>query len=138
MIVDKDKCTLCMSCVGACPASALQDSPETPRLSFIERNCLQCGLCVNTCPEHALALQPRLLPSAEARRTRVLHESEPFCCVSCGKPFGTRQMIAAMLGRLSGHSMFAAPEALQRLQMCADCRVADMMENQNEINILPK
>ena len=138
VIVDKEKCTLCMSCVGACPASALQDAPDTPRLSFIERNCLQCGLCVNTCPEDALALKARLLPAAEARRTRVLNESEPFCCVRCGKPFGTRQMITAMLGRLSGHSMFAAPAALQRLQMCADCRIADMMENKNEINILPK
>jgi len=138
VIVDKEKCTLCLSCVGACPASALQDSPDTPRLSFIERNCLQCGLCVNTCPEHALSLKPRLLPGVEAGRARVLYESEPFCCVRCGKPFGTRQMIAAMLGRLSGHSMFAAPEALHRLQMCADCRVADMMENKHEINILPK
>ncbi|MCX7175081.1 MAG: 4Fe-4S binding protein [Proteobacteria bacterium] len=138
VIVDKEKCTLCLSCVGACPASALQDSPETPRLSFIERNCLQCGLCVNTCPEAALSLKPRLLPSAEARRSRVLNESEPFCCVRCGKPFATRQMISAMLGRLAGHSMFAAPEALHRLQMCADCRIADMMENRNEVNILPK
>ena len=138
VIVDKDKCTLCLACVGACPASALQDSPETPRLSFIERLCLQCGLCVNTCPEDALSLKPRLLPAVEARRTRVLNESEPFCCVRCGKPFGTRQMITAMLGRLAGHSMFAAPEALHRLQMCADCRVADMLENKNEINILPK
>lgn len=138
VIVDKEKCTLCLSCVGACPAGALQDSPEAPRLSFIERQCLQCGLCVNTCPEHALSLKPRLLPSAEARRSRVLNESEPFCCVRCGKPFGTRQLITAMLGRLSGHSMFAAPKALQRLQMCGDCRVADMMENRDEINILQK
>ena len=138
VIVDKEKCTLCLSCVGACPASALQDSPETPRLSFIERNCLQCGLCVNTCPEDALSLKPRLLPGIEAGRARVLFESEPFCCVRCGKPFATRQMITAMLGRLSGHSMFAAPEALHRLQMCADCRVADMMENKNEINIFPR
>jgi len=138
VIVDKEKCTLCLSCVGACPASALQDSPETPRLSFIERNCLQCGLCVNTCPEDALSLKPRLLPSAESRRPRVLYESEPFCCVRCSKPFATRQMITAMLDRLSGHSMFAAPQALYRLQMCADCRVADMMDNKNEINILPQ
>ena len=136
VLVDQQKCTLCMACVGACPASALLDSPETPRLSFIERNCLQCGLCVNTCPEAALSLKPRLLPSAEARRSRLLNESEPFCCVRCGKPFATRQVITAMLGRLSGHSMFSAPEALERLKMCADCRVADMLDDQKEINIL--
>ena len=28
--VDKDKCTLCLSCVSACPASALQDNPQLP------------------------------------------------------------------------------------------------------------
>ena len=136
VLLDKQKCTLCLACVGACPAGALQDAPETPRLSFIERNCLQCGLCVNTCPEDALSLRPRLLLTAAARRGRLLNQAEPYCCVRCGKPFGTRQMVEAMLGRLSGHSMFAAPAALRRLQMCADCRVADMMDNQGEIDIL--
>jgi hypothetical protein len=31
--------------------------------------------------------------------------------------------------------MFAGSGALKRLQMCADCRVVDMMENKDEINI---
>jgi hypothetical protein len=31
--------------------------------------------------------------------------------------------------------MFAAGGALRRLQMCADCRVVDMMENKGEISI---
>jgi hypothetical protein len=85
---------------------------------------------VKTCPEGALALDPRLLLGAEARQDKVLNEAEPFDCVRCGKPFATKQMIEAMVGRLSGHSMFAGGEALKRLQMCADCRVIDMMESQ--------
>jgi ferredoxin len=133
--LDKAKCTLCMACVGACPASALMDSPEVPRIRFVERNCLQCGLCVNTCPEDALRLEPRLLLTEEARRERVLNEAEPFHCVRCGKPFGTRQMVDAMLGRLGGHSMFAGAGAIDRLRMCADCRVLDMMENRSELTI---
>ena len=100
-----------------------------PRLKFIERNCVQCGLCVKICPEGALSLEPRLLSVTESRRERVLNEAEPFNCVRCGKPFGTRQMVETMLGRLSGHSMFAAGDALKRLQMCADCRIIDMMES---------
>jgi 4Fe-4S binding domain. len=28
--VNKDRCTLCLSCVSACPASALQDNPQLP------------------------------------------------------------------------------------------------------------
>lgn len=133
--LDKTKCTLCMSCVGACPVSALMDAPDYPRLKFVERNCVQCGLCVHTCPEAALKLEPRLLLTDDVRRERVLNEAEPFHCIKCGKPFGTRQMIDSMLGKLAGHSMFAGRAALDRLQMCADCRVIDMMENRNEFTI---
>jgi ferredoxin len=126
--VDRAACTMCMACVGACPSNALLDSKETPQLRFVERNCVQCGLCAKTCPEDAIALIPRLLLTAEAKTPVVLNETEPFNCVRCAKPFGTRQMIDNMLGRLAGHSMFGNPEALRRLQMCADCRVLDMME----------
>jgi hypothetical protein len=37
-----------------------------------------------------------------------------------------------MLGKLATHSMFRDPAALRRLQMCQDCRVADMFEKQND------
>lgn len=136
VVVDVGKCTLCLACAGACPESALMDGGETPALRFLERNCVQCGLCERTCPEEAITLKPRLLVGAAARETRVLNEAQPFHCVSCGKPFGTRQMVDAMMGRLSGHSMFAGGEALRRLQMCADCRVVDMMSNPNEVSVL--
>jgi ferredoxin len=125
--VDKARCTMCMSCVGACPASALMDGGDRPMLKFLERNCVQCGLCEATCPEDAIRLEPRLLLTPAAREARVLNETQPFHCVRCQKPFGTRQMVEAMMGRLSGHSMFAGGAALRRLQMCADCRVVDMM-----------
>jgi hypothetical protein len=56
--------------------------------------------------------------------------------VRCGKPFGTRQMVDSMVARLGTHAMFAGGDALRRLQMCADCRVVDMMQNRNEASIL--
>jgi len=96
---------------------------------------VQCGLCENTCPEDAITLVPRLLLTAKAKQEVVLNEAEPFNCVRCGKPFGTRQMVDNMLGKLASHSMFAGDGALKRLQMCADCRVVDMMENKEEISI---
>ena len=133
--VNQDTCTLCKACIGACPEAALLDSPDAPRLRFIERNCVQCGLCVNTCPENALTLVPRLFLGAKAKQAVTLHEAEPFNCVRCGKPFGTRRMVDNMLGKLGAHSMFAAEGALRRLQMCADCRVVDMMGNQTEATI---
>ena len=133
--VDKAACTLCKACIAACPESALLDSPETPALRFIERNCVQCGLCASTCPEDAIQLIPRLLFGPGAKETVVLNEAEPFNCVRCGKPFGTRQMVDSMIGRLGGHSMFSGGAALRRLQMCGDCRVADMVENKGETTI---
>src|SRR4029453_7395324 len=61
VVVDAERCTLCLACVGACPASALQDNLERPQLRFIEKNCVLCGLCERTCPEDAITLESRLL-----------------------------------------------------------------------------
>ncbi len=133
--VNKQTCTLCKACIGACPEAALLDAAEVPQLRFIERNCVQCGLCAATCPEDAIELVPRLVLGAQAKQPVVLHEAEPFNCVRCGKPFGTRQMVDNMLGKLAGHSMFSGG-VLKRLQMCGDCRVVDMMENRSEATIL--
>jgi ferredoxin len=126
--VDRDKCTLCMSCVGACPASALQDNPAAPQLRFVEKNCVQCGLCVKTCPEDAIALVPRLLTTSVRKEARVVNETQPFACIRCGKPFGTLKGIEAMIGRLAGHAMFQGAAA-ERLKMCGDCRVVDMFSS---------
>jgi ferredoxin len=133
--VDREKCTMCLACVGACPASALQDAPQLPQLRFVERNCIQCGLCANTCPEEAISLQPRLLLTGQAKSPVVLNEAEPFECIRCGKPFGSRKLVSNMLGRLEQHSMFAGTHALRSLQMCGDCRVAEMVASNEEASI---
>jgi ferredoxin len=134
--VNKETCTLCKACIGACPEAALLDSPEAPMLRFIERNCVQCGLCEKTCPENAISLVPRLSLEEKAKQPVTLNEAEPFNCVSCGKPFGTRRMVESMTGKLGAHSMFAGGGALKRLQMCGDCRVIDMVGSKDEPSIL--
>jgi ferredoxin len=134
VLVNKDSCTLCLSCVSACPASALQDNPELPQLRFIEKNCVQCGLCASTCPEDAITLVPRLLLTPERRQARVLNETQPYQCIRCAKPFGTLKAIEAMLGKLAGHAMFQGA-ASDRLKMCGDCRVIDIYSAENEIKI---
>jgi ferredoxin len=133
--VNKETCTLCKACISACPEAALLDSPEAPLLRFIERNCVQCGLCEKTCPESAIALVPRLSFEENAKQPVTLNEAEPFNCVKCGKPFGTRRMVENMTGKLAAHSMFAGGGALKRLQMCGDCRVIDMAGSTNETSI---
>ena len=132
--INKDTCTLCLSCVSACPASALQDNTLMPQLKFIEKNCVQCGLCATICPEDAITLQPRLLLTPQRKEARVLNEAQPYACVRCNKPFGTLKAIEAMLGKLAGHAMFQG-EALERLKMCGDCRVIDIYSATNEAKI---
>ena len=134
IVVDKAKCTLCLSCVNACPSSALLDNVATPQLRFIEKNCVQCGLCATTCPEDAIALQSRLLLTPERKEARVLNEMPPYACIRCARPFGTLKAIEAMLGKLAGHSMFQGA-ALERLKMCGDCRVIDIHSADNEVKI---
>jgi ferredoxin len=137
LLVDTDKCTLCLSCVGACPEAALADNPEQPQLKFIEKNCVQCGLCASTCPEGAITLQPRLwlADGGKARKApRVLAEMQPYRCVRCAKPFGTQRAIENMLVKLAGHAAFQGAAA-ERLKMCGDCRVIDLYSNQNEVRI---
>jgi ferredoxin len=142
LLVDTDKCTLCLSCVGACPASALSDNAELPQLKFTEKNCVQCGLCASTCPEDAITLQPRLwlADGGKARKApRVLAEMQPYRCIRCSKPFGTLRAIENMLTKLAGHSAFQGAAA-DRLKMCGDCRVIDLYSNPAEVRItdIPK
>ena len=137
LVVDGNKCTLCLSCVSACPAAALADNPDKPQLKFIEKNCVQCGLCATTCPEDAITLQPRLwlADGGKARKNaRVLAEMEPYRCIKCSKPFGTLRAIENMVSKLSGHSAFQGAAA-DRLKMCGDCRVIDLHSNPNEVRI---
>jgi ferredoxin len=137
LIIDTERCTMCLSCVGACPESALADNPEKPQLRFIEKNCVQCGLCASTCPEQAITLQPRLwlADAGKARKQlRVLNEAEPYRCIRCGKPFGTLKAIEAMSLKLAAHPMFQGAQA-DRLKMCGDCRVIDLHSSTSEVRI---
>jgi len=134
VVVNKDTCTLCLSCVNACPAGALQDNTLAPELKFIEKNCVQCGLCVRTCPEKALSLVPRFNLAQQRREAVVLNAMQPYACIRCSKPFGTLKAIESMLGKLAGHAMFQGAAA-DRLKMCSDCRVIDIYSSDNEVRI---
>ena len=119
-------CTLCLACVSACPTGALMDDPERPSLRFAEDACVQCGLCKATCPEKVITLTPQLDFRAASASARLLKEEEPFCCIRCGKPFGTKSTIERIAAKLEGkHWMFSGPDSrLEVLKMCEDCRVA--------------
>ncbi len=129
--VDATACTLCMSCVAVCPTSALREGQGLPQLNFVERSCIQCGTCQKACPEDAISLDTRFLYDDKARGTqRLLHEEQPACCISCGKPFATRSMLKVMAKKLEDHWMFQSDADRRRLEMCDDCRVKDLMRAQ--------
>ena len=129
--IDVAGCTLCLSCVAACPTGALGDDPERPLLRFSEDACVQCGLCKATCPEKVINLKPQIDFRAATALSRVLKEEEPFPCIRCGRPFGVKSTIERVAARLAGrHWMYAqGSKRLEALKMCDDCRVAAVTED---------
>jgi len=128
--IEAGGCTLCLSCVSACPTGALRDDPERPLLRFVEDACVQCGLCQATCPEKVITLKPQIDFRAARAPAVVLKEEEPFCCIRCDKPFGVRSTIDRVLAKLeSKHWMYpGSSKRVDIIKMCEDCRVAFVAE----------
>jgi ferredoxin len=127
--VQTDGCTLCLSCVSACPVSALGDNADKPMLTFDESLCVQCGLCASTCPEKVITLEPRVNFKAFGAAPVTLKSEEPACCTECGKAFGVKSTIDRIAAKLEGkHWMFAGQntDRVMVLRMCENCRVGAM------------
>ncbi len=131
--INTEGCTLCLSCVSACPAGALADHADKPSVRFVEQACVQCGLCRTTCPESVITLEPRYSFSPEALSPSILHEEEPFECIKCGKPFGTKSTIERIVAQLAGkHRMFADEDAQSLIKMCDNCRIVHQATSTND------
>ncbi len=128
--VNVEGCTLCLSCVSACPTGALSDDPERPMLRFTEDACVQCALCKATCPEKVISLKPQIDFGAATASSRVIKQEEPFVCIRCGKPFGVKSSVERVTAELEGkHWMYKdSKQRLDVVKMCADCRVYVMAE----------
>jgi ferredoxin len=128
--INVEGCTLCLSCVSACPTGALSADNERPMLRFTEDACVQCGLCKATCPEKVISLTSQLDFRAATALPRVLKQEEPFACVRCGKPFGVKSTIERVAAKLEGkHWMFkGSARRLDVIKMCEECRVSVVAE----------
>ena len=68
----EDRCTLCQTCVEACPVDALSmdDSGAEETVAVEEDLCIGCGQCAYQCPEDAIVLKevrnPNFIPGAAA------------------------------------------------------------------------
>lgn len=124
--IEAEGCTLCLSCVSACPAAALSANPDRPELRFQEDLCVQCGLCVATCPEDVMTLEPRLDFTRITAPPLTLKQEEPYPCDRCGKLFGTKATIERIKAKLAGrHWMYSGPNAdrVSLVGYCDDCRI---------------
>ena len=130
--VNVEGCTLCLSCVSACPTGALSDNPERPMLRFAEDACVQCGLCKATCPEKVISLKPQIDFRAATAMGRIVKQEEPAECIRCGKPFGVKSSVERVIAKLEGkHWMYKdSQKRLDVIRMCQDCRVVAMAEEQ--------
>jgi ferredoxin len=128
--VNVEGCTLCLSCVSACPTGALRDDPERPTLRFAEDACVQCGLCKATCPEKVISLKPQIDFRAATASARLIKQEEPFACIRCSKPFGVKSTVERVAAKLEGkHWMYkGSAQRLDVIKMCEECRVAVMTE----------
>lgn len=52
--VDKEKCTGCEACVGACPTEAIEMKNGTAKVTDA---CVDCGVCVDECPVEAISME---------------------------------------------------------------------------------
>ena len=71
----------------------------------------------------------------------MLKEEEPFLCIACGKPFGTKSSIDRVLAKLGEkHWMFQGANAkrIDVIKMCADCRVEAVVNESFDPHAAPQ
>jgi len=121
--VNESKCTLCLSCVGACNVDALRADPLTNELKLNASICTSCGYCESSCPELDCLTIKRdeieLKPSWF--KENVIAKDTLFACIECGVEFATTkavEKIAAMMGPLFASN----PTKHRTLYCCEDCK----------------
>ncbi len=126
--VNEEGCTLCRSCVNACPTHAFRFDEEAQTLSFKHIECVACGLCETLCPERVITLRKELYLESGALDWQVVVKDDVIRCARCDKPFVNKKALEAVEGRvLNLASLLDTFQGNRRglLRMCPDCRAAD-------------
>jgi len=121
--INESKCTLCLSCVGACNVRALTAHPEDNSLRFNASICTNCGYCEMTCPEKeclsVIKDEISLKPSWFTQK--IMAKDELFKCTECGKEFATVKSVQKIAALMS--PIFGLDEVkIKTLYCCADCK----------------
>ncbi|MFV0439092.1 MAG: 4Fe-4S binding protein [Desulfopila sp.] len=126
--IDRQRCTLCLSCTDACSMGALLARAEDNSLRHIAGLCTGCGSCQETCPEKGCITVERgyldLAPGSFAER--VVATDELFRCVECGVGFAPARAVNRIIAAIS--PLFADdPARLRSLSCCPDCKARVML-----------
>lgn len=138
--VDASKCTLCLSCVGACNVEALSAFEEDFSLKVDNSICTTCKYCEVSCPENCIEVvrdEVELNPTWFGYHT--VAKDEMFKCVMCGVPFATKKSVEKIANMMK--PLFAGDEVkIKTLYCCADCKPKVMFEAHvlNEQNKMDK
>lgn len=95
IVINEDKCTLCLSCVGACNVRALTAHPEDNSLRFNASICTNCGYCEVTCPEKEClsVIKDEIHLKPKWFSQRIMAYDGLFKCTECGKEFATNKAV---------------------------------------------
>lgn len=130
--VKESGCTMCRSCVNACPTHAFKVDEKSQSLQFKHISCVACGLCEKVCPEKVITLRKEIFFERDALDYQTVAQDDMVSCAHCGKPYINRKALEAVEARvLSLESLLDTFTGNRRnlLRMCPDCRaVVAMME----------
>jgi ferredoxin len=117
-------CTVCGTCVVACPSGALQQEERSGSvaITFDPNLCSGCGRCVDTCPERASgAIRGSHTVDITALRSgrRQIAEASAGTCSNCGAGLGSARVLDRIRALLGDSSVDSPVNAL-----CGSCRAA--------------
>ena len=128
--VNEDKCTLCLSCVGACNVNALTAHADDNSLRLNPSLCTSCGYCEVSCPEKdCITIEKDVIYLNQTWfQDEVLAQDDLFACVECGKEFATTKAIEKIASIMA--PMFKSDPIKERtLYCCEDCKPKIMMKS---------
>ncbi len=129
--IDEGKCTLCLSCAGACNVEALKPFEGDNSLRFNPSICTMCGYCVEICPEECMSITEDVLYLNKNWFVyRILAKDELFRCIVCGKPFAPAKSIKAVAERMIKIWGEDDPR-VKTLYCCPDCKPKVMFGDRN-------
>lgn len=131
--INRDTCTLCLSCVGACNVNALIADAKDNSIKFNPSICTNCGYCEVSCAEKdTLFLYPKKLELKPSFFTyNELAKDELFKCRECGKEFATKKAIEKIASIMEPRFV-GFPEKIYTLYCCSECKAKVMIKKQLE------